>query len=140
MGMKRTGITRFLGVLAIAATVFAASGCSPKGDTIRDVIDDFIGAVNLGDVAGVRSTLDSDAEYYNTASTMNFWNSIFPSKPYTISSFTSGSKTATVTFTGATGSLNYHFEMTEVKGTLFEGGTYYIRTIKNADTGVVFFK
>ncbi len=140
MSMKRTGIMRFLGVLAIAAAVFAVSGCSPKGDSIRDIIDDFIGAVNANDAGGVKATLDSDAASYNTAATSSWFTTYFPNRPYSITSFAGSSETATVTFTGTSGTLNYHFEMSEEKGTLFEGGTYYIRTITNTDTQDQFFK
>lgn len=140
---------RILTLASVAALILAAlalSGCAPTGDSIRDIINDFTGAINARNAGDIKDILDSDAESYSQASTMSFWDAWFPSgsAPYSITSFTSASNWASVEFKGANGSptLDFYFEMTEVKGSLSKGGTYEIRRVYlgKLPTGEPFFK
>ncbi len=124
--------------LALLGTVvFVLASCSMGGESIRDRIDTFIDAVNDQDDQGIKDCLDSDAQDYNTAD-LSFWNAIYINRPYSITSFDSGSDSATVEFTGTSGTLDHVFEMTEESGSLFEGTSYSIRRISSG--GTAFFE
>ncbi len=126
-----------LAVLGVATVLLGS--CSLGGESIRDRIETFIGAVNAQNDQGIKDCLDSDAQDYNTAADLSFWNGFYTNRPYTITDFDSGSSSATVEFTGTSGTLDQKFEMTEESGGFFEGTTYSIRRVYNQGDSSPFF-
>lgn len=144
MNAKTKTALRALAALLLASAALLLAGCAPASESMRDVIDDFIAGVNDGDEDAIKDRLDDDAADYNTASTMDFWDVYFlpANVPFTISSFDKSGNDATVTFSGASGpEFTYYFEMNEKKATATEGGTFYIRRIRQSNSsGAVIFE
>lgn len=139
----KTKAGRLIGIFAIIAAAAAVSllaGCAPAGQSISDVLKDFTAAVNARDAGGVKECLDSDATSYSTAATSAWFSQYFPEMDYAASISVSG-KTARVVFNSTSGTdQDYTFEMSEEKGTMFEGGTYHIRRIRNTASTSDFFE
>jgi hypothetical protein len=140
MKAKEKRIVGFLAVAALAAALSLLAGCAPAGKSVRDVIEDFIAAVNDRDASGVKDCLDEDAEWYNLAADITYWDTKFPNAnvPFEITAFSKSGDSATVEFTGSGLVLDYYFEMTESKGSMFEPGTYYISRISKTDGTIIF--
>lgn len=124
--------------LLIVLTFGSLSSCTPAGETIQDRIKTFITAVNNQDEQGVKDCLDSSAADYPTASLGTTWNNHYVNRPYSITSFSTSGNTATVQFTGSSGTLNDVFQMTENKGTFLSGTTYKIKSITTSGSVVIF--
>jgi hypothetical protein len=144
MNAKTKIALRALAALLLASAALFLAGCAPASESMRDVIEDFIAGVNDQDIGDIKDRLDDDAADYNTASTLEFWDVYFTpgNAPFEITAFDKSGDSATVTFTGsAGGDFTYYFEMTEKKGTMTEGGTFYIRRIRqNNSSGSVIFE
>lgn len=138
------GLLGLLSIVALAAAVSILAGCAPAGKSISDVLKDFTYAVNDRDTGDIRDCLDSDATSYTMAATMAFWDALLPqaNAPFSISISSKSSSSATAVLSGSSGfTVTWYFEMSEEKGTMFEGGTYYIRRIReNNGSGTVIFQ
>jgi|GEM_PF-5866667 len=127
-----------LAVLGVATVLLGS--CSLGGESIRDRIETFIGAVNAQNDQGIKDCLDSDADAYNEAGLSTYWDAYFPvPKSYSISSFSSSGDSATVIFDNGTAIQSYDFDMTENSGSFFEGTTYSIRRVYNQGDSSPFF-
>jgi N-methylhydantoinase B/oxoprolinase/acetone carboxylase alpha subunit len=139
--MRKVGkITLVLfGLLFLITLTFGSlSSCTPAGETIRDRINTFISAVNNQNEQGVKDCLDSSASDYSTASLATTWNNHYTNRPYSITTFSTSGNTATVQFSGTSGTLDDVFQMTETAGTFLSGTTYKIKQITTSASTVIF--
>ena len=127
------------GLLFLTAVTFGSlSSCTPAGESIRDRINTFISAVNNQNEQGVKDCLDSSAADYSTASLATTWNTHYVNRPYTITTFSTSGNTATVQFTGTSGTLDDTFQMTENTGTFLSGTTYKIKSVTTSGSVTIF--
>lgn len=134
---KRTKtLIGLLAVVAFACLILLA-GCAPADDSesIEDVINKFVAAVNEGDLITVKECLDPAADDYSTAVTDAFFLNYFGATPFTITSYAESGTTATVELTPADAAdvpLDLVFTMVE------GDDTYYITTIEDSVGQVIF--
>lgn len=138
MNTKRMRAARW--ILLAGITTLLVTGCPQGGETIQDRINSFVAAINSGVAASVQANTDPAAESYNTAATWPFWDTHYPSRPYTVSSISVSGRTATVRLTSTGTALDQVFEMSEEAGGLFQGSTFKVRRIRNSSSTDYFFK
>ncbi len=138
--MNRKTIVRVAAFVLVTALVALLTGCSGVETSPTDRINAFVRAVSAQNWTGIRDLCDSSATRYNTANTENYWDDYFtPGNTYTASGISESGSSATATITGSpeyTSGATFTFTFTEEEGGLFEGSTYFIRTIRTGSTTV----
>ncbi len=136
MKTRTKNLIGILAFIALAACFIGLSGCAlVEDESIRDVIDKFVGAVNEGDLQGIKECLDPKADRYALVLTADYFNLLMPGTTFTITDYQESGNVATVELTNEI-SVPYEYTFTMVK----VGNTYNITQIEIAGVPEPIFK
>jgi len=130
----RKAMIRIARLFVLVGVVAFLAGCSGGVKvSMSDRINDFVDAINDQDYSDIRSLCDDGARDYDTANSENFWSTYFtPGSTYDVSDIDSSGSSATAVITGEpeySSGTTFTFTFKEEEGGLFEGSTFYIKTI-----------
>lgn len=136
----KTRTKTFIGILAVVALAAGLSllaGCAQEDDpeSIEDVINKFVAAVNAENLEDVKECLDPAAIASATALIDKFFDTWFTDPPYSKTAYDESGNTATVELT----SDDPTAVPLDLVFTMVDGDdTYYITTIENSAGAVIF--
>lgn len=131
--MKRRVLIGILKVIAVGGLVMIIAGCSPGGDSPKDIVNSFFNDINNERFGDLRSYLDEDATNYPPPE--NYWSDTqFPFGPYDVTLSGSGPVTADTVDTNGN-AATYRFEFSGSEGNLFNDSDYKIKKITEDPDG-----